>query len=366
MLSFSYSKLSDYAKCPAYFKFRHIDKVPVEEQDILVKGSAIHAILAKYTLTCYQERQTHLYDKWEAIASQVISEMNILPEYEDEIMQDVKSYVEANEVELEGLAGVEEKVAIDKDFKVVGWLDENVWFRAIFDKLYIADNIAKISDYKTGYSMSPDTFQLEIYAWLAYRIYPQLEFMQVEFDFTRFSFKKIFEIGKERLPVIQRKVKSRIERISLDTNFNPKINTLCSRCPFWNLCPAIAGMSAKGYGIIPVPKTKKEASEMLEMVVAQEKRTDEIKKVLKTYCEEMGEVKMNDMKAFIKPITNIKWDVAEVLKWATENQVVGFTNALTINNVKVKKFNVPEVYSRKEIGTRFTIGAIKEEKELDK
>ena len=195
-MTYSYSKLNDYARCPFYFKCRSIDKIEVEEQEQLVKGRVLHTILEKYTLACYKAGKTQLFDVWEQIALDAIREFNVLPEYENEIMQDAKSYIEANEIELDGLAGVEEQVSVTRDFKVVDWENKDVWFRGKFDKFYIAGDTAKISDYKTGYTMTPDIFQLEIYAWLAYKIYPQLEFVQVEFDFTRFSYKKVIDIGK--------------------------------------------------------------------------------------------------------------------------------------------------------------------------
>ena len=148
MFAFSYSRINDFAKCPFYFKCRHIDKIAVEEQDILVKGSVIHAILESYTKECYKRGKTNLFSEWQDIAYDVISRMNVLPEYEDEILNDVKTYLETTEIELEGLAGVEERIAIDREFNIVDWTSKDVWFRAIFDKYYLDKDVCKISDFK--------------------------------------------------------------------------------------------------------------------------------------------------------------------------------------------------------------------------
>lgn len=362
-IPYSYSRLLDYSKCPFYFHKKYVDKLPLPDSSILTSGEIIHDIMKNYTLECYRQHQTHLYESWEQIALSVLREYKVLPEDEDTILEVVKRYIEGNEVELEGLAGVEEELAVDELFMAVQWSSPNVWFRAKLDKFYLAGENAKITDYKSGYSMDADKFQIELYAWLIFNIYKQVQFIEGELDFIRHDFKKNWVIPRVDLPKIDRRIRSRIAQIEKDEKFEPKINSMCGDCPFWNLCPAIKLI---GYEhIVKTPKTKKEATELLNVIIAREKEADELKKVLKMFVEKSGDVKTNDMVARIIGSVSYKWDVRQLLIWA-ENKGLDIQDALTADTRKLKAVQgIPQDYCTKKVSTSFRIVKNKEEKEKE-
>jgi CRISPR/Cas system-associated exonuclease Cas4 (RecB family) len=360
MHSYSFTKLNDYAKCPFYFKCRNIAKLEVEEKQELTVGSVTHDILRDYTLECYKQGVTHLYENWQDIAYSTLKKHSVLPEYEEDIMGAVKSYIEANEIEIEGLAGVEERLAIDIEGTLVDWESEDTWFRAILDKLYIAGDQAKISDYKTGFSMHADKFQLEIYAWLIYKLYPQVEHIQVELDFVRFAYKKTWDISKSEFQKINRRILNRIEQVEEDTEYKPKLNSLCATCPFWKLCPAIKEIGEDN--VVRAPHSKKEAVKLFASLLAYEKVSDEIKSTLKAFVEANGEVVNSDMRAYIKGITTLKYDVPKLINWANENGI-DISEAIVVDNRKIKRVQgIPEEIVFPTVSTRFTISKVGEEK----
>jgi hypothetical protein len=77
---------------------------------------------------------------------------------------------------LPGLKLCEYEMGLTKDFKPVGFHDENVWFRGIADLLIIDGDTAMIVDYKTGKSSQyADTKQLELLALLTFKHFPHVK-----------------------------------------------------------------------------------------------------------------------------------------------------------------------------------------------
>ena len=354
MIALSYSRLKDYARCPFFFKCKHIDRIPSPENLILVSGSVIHKILCDYALKCYQRGLTHLYDEWEDIALTAINEHNIPMEQEQGILDAVKLYIEANEIQLEGLAGVEEKIAVREDFSLTKWDADDVFFRFVLDKLYIADDQAMISDYKTGFDIDPDPFQFECYAWAIYNLYPQVRFIEIELDFTRLAFKKTFPIGKEAMPLIDKRIRSRVRAVNAEVKWSPKANFSCNSCEFWSLCPLM-----RNQPIVRVPNTLQDAKQLLETAVMYEKNLDEVKNLLREFCKNNKEIVTNDIKAYFKPIKNTSYNVYSLLEWANKNNV-NISNALTLDSRKLNRVIIPDEFKTVKISTRFSIEKQKE------
>jgi len=353
-MSFSFSRMNSYSKCPYYFLKVNLEKVPVVEASFLTTGATIHEILKNYTLECHRQGKTNLFESWEEIAIATIKENHVDLEYEQEILDAVKLYVEANEIELEGLAGVEEQVAITKELTSCGW-DEG-WFRGIIDKLYIMDTNCKISDYKTGFNMKPDPFQLEIYVWLVSLLYPHLEYFEVELDFTRFNSKRSWVVSKDQIPTIQKRVMSRCAKIEEDTTFEPRVTSLCSDCPIWNICPAIKGIGEKS--ILPMPTNKKDAGGLLKNIVARTKELDELKNLMKLYVHKYGDVVNEDMTAYYKAVVKKGYDIRGLVAWANENgkDILGI---LSVDSRKAKKVELPKEFIDEKMSARFSVEKVK-------
>lgn len=357
-MNYSYSKIIAYAKCPRFFKARYIDKIKTAGSKELTVGSVIHNIIKKYTLECFKQKRTNLFDLWETIAFEVMREHSILPEYDKDILDGVKSFVEANEIELEGLAGVEEQIAIDDHFNQIEYFSDKAWFRLVIDKLYLLEDFAKITDYKTGFSLEADRFQIEIYAWILYKIFPHLERIQGEFDYTRFGHKETFEIPKDEIGAIEKRVLNRIKQMDADKDFKPCVGSDCDTCPFWEKCEAIKETDVR----VVYPTTKAEAQILLEKIITIDKALKEFKQVLKGYTQDNGSITLNDIIAQNKVIKKTSYDMENLFKWAKKENKDLFS-CLSVDNKKAKKLDIPDILKKYALSTRFTVGKNKEDSE---
>lgn len=358
MNQYSYSRVMEYARCPFSFKCRHRDKIPFEQSPILANGAAVHDCLRDYTLECYKQQKPQLFEQWEKISLTALAKHRLTPENEMVVLEAVKEYCEANQIELNGLAGVEEEIALDQEFKPCKW--EQGFFRGIIDKLYLRGDVCKISDYKTGFDMHPDPFQLEVYAWMISKVYPNIRYFQVELDFTRFSHRKVWDIPFSDIPKIERRVMARIRQIEQDDKFEPRVSSKCEFCPFWKECPAIkAGHKTLGVD------NEASAKEILERIVTKEKEVKELKEILKEFVNSSGKrIFLEDMVAEFRRSTTVKWDVPSLLLYANEHGL-NVVDALSIDNRKLGKMKteLPSELKSEKVSTRFFVGKAKSEDE---
>lgn len=355
-LSYSYSRLQEYSQCPFKFKSRVIDKVPFEVSPVLSCGSAVHDCLRDYALECYKAKTTQLFSDWEKICLKALKKHPLSPSDEVTVLEAVKEYVEANQIELDGLAGVEEEVALSKTFKPCKW--DTAFFRGIIDKLYIRNDVCKISDYKTGFDMSPNPFQLEVYAWMVSKLYPEMEYFQVELDFTRFSVKKSWDILKKDIPAIERKIMSKIEAIEEDEKFEPRVSSKCEFCPYWRRCPAVK----KGHEVVGCT-TDKSAIELMKSIVTLQKVLSERKEILKDFVNTSGKkIFLEDLVAEFRKTTTVSWDAPSLLIWARENNV-NVIDALSFDNRKLARCGspLPADLKKEKVSSRFFVGKAKSE-----
>lgn len=350
---YSVTALQSYAICPFYFKAKHIDRVKVEDAENLVKGRLVHDILRYYTLACYNAKQPNLFDKWEQIALDTIRKHSVLPEYEDDILATVKEYIEGNEIEIEGLAGVEEKLAIDANLKQCKW--DKGWFRMKIDKLYLFDTMCKVVDYKAGFDMTPDRFQIETYFWVLSKIYPNIENFQGVYDFIRFGWHKTFDMTRDDLARIEAKVLNRIRQVEEDKEYKPKVSNYCSMCAIYRSCPV-----AKQAQVERMPTVEGEAVKLLEAIVVKDRGLKDMKALLKGWIAENGTLIHRDVKAEIKAITSYDWDISKLMDHANTNNIA-LIEALSVDSKKISKLLgeplevIGAGFGEKKLSTRFQV-----------
>lgn len=356
--AYSYSRLSDFGKCGFMAKSKHIDKIPQYSSPELEKGRLKHEIFCAYTKACYEANKPSLFEQWLEIAYKVLSGRNFPTDIEKEILDSAKSFCESKEIDLASLAAVEERFAINEKMEFVEYFSEGVMFRAVIDKLYLMGESAKVVDYKTGFGMDIDEFQLEIYAWIVMLKYPQINRVDVEYYFTQFEYEKQFTITREDMTRIQKKIMSRIAGIEKAEEFKPNLGSQCATCSYWGICP----LMQRRAGDIKMPTTKEEARVLVEEVIAIEKRDDELKTILKEFCKKAGSVSVGDMEAKFKTIENKKWNMAALVEWANKSGIA-ILECLNVDSRKVKKLNPPTDLYQTSKSLRFGIGKVKDDEE---
>jgi hypothetical protein len=134
----------------------------------------------------------------------------------------------------EGKRVVEERMAINNNFRPTKWMAKDVWCRGIIDIGVVGSNKAYLLDWKTG-KRKPDSDQLMLFAALAFAHYPWIDTVVTgfiwlkdsKFDKEVFTRDQITEIWNEFLPRLQR-----LEISFTDNKWQAKPSGLCK-----NWCP---------------------------------------------------------------------------------------------------------------------------------
>jgi len=283
-LSHSWSKINKFETCPFQYKAIYLDKKKGEANYIMMIGSVVHEAIGDYNNHCIKKKITSDHDKWKDFAFGAIEKANLPAEYHEDVLTLTKQYADSHEVDIESVIGAEEKIAFNKDFEQVDWLAPDVWFRAILDYLQISGNIARIVDYKTGWAMKVNPFQLKIYAWVVKKLYPHVTDFQVEMDYIRHDYIDIKTMTEEDIEDVERKLMARVKHIESETKFEPRVGIQCSYCPVWYSCPSMKREDIK----YKMPKTTEEAQALALELEKTSRLSTEMKKVLKEFCDNNG------------------------------------------------------------------------------
>lgn len=205
--AWSYSALTAYETCPRRFQLTRVTKQVVEPQtEATIWGNKVHKAL-------------ELFAK---------GEKPLPPD-----LQKYERYVKKI-LSYEGKRVVEERVALDKNFRPTKWMAKDVWVRGIIDIGVVGSEKAYLLDWKTG-KRRPDSNQLKLFAGLAFAIYPWVEKVTTGFIWLKSAEfdKEVFT--REQLPEIWNEFFPRLDRLAVsyrDDKWTPKPSGLCK-----NWCP---------------------------------------------------------------------------------------------------------------------------------
>lgn len=205
--AWSYSALTAYETCPHRFNLTRVTKQVREPQtEATIWGNKVHK-----ALELYAKNKTPLSPD--------------MKKYERYVRK-IQSY--------EGKRVVEERVALNKDFRPTKWMAKDVWVRGIIDIGVVGSERAYLLDWKTG-KRKPDSDQLKLFAALAFAMYPWVDSVvtgfiwlkEDKFDKEVFTRDQLPEIWGEFMPRL-----SRMARSYSEDKWTPKPSGLCrSWCP---------------------------------------------------------------------------------------------------------------------------------------
>lgn len=205
--AWSYSALTAFETCPRRFQLTRVTKQVREPQtEATVWGNKVHKALEDF-----------------AKSGKPLSPD--LKKYEKYVKK-IQSY--------EGKRVVEERVALDRNFRQTTWMAKDVWVRGIIDIGVVGSEKAYLLDWKTG-KRRPDSNQLKLFAALAFAMYPWIDKVV-----TGFIWLKSGEFDKEvftrdQLPEIWNEFLPRLSRVAIaydQDKWTPKPSGLCK-----NWCP---------------------------------------------------------------------------------------------------------------------------------
>lgn len=216
--AWSYSALTAYETCPRRFELTRVSKKVVEPQtEATLWGNQVHKAL-------------ELFAKGEKPLPEDLAKY-------ERYVKKIQSY--------EGKRVVEERIALDKNFRPTKWMAKDVWVRGIIDIGVVGPEKAYLLDWKTG-KRKVDSDQLMLFAALAFAIYPWIEKVT-----TGFIWLKSGEFDKEvftrdQLPEIWNVFMPRLKRLAHsyeDNKWTPKPSGLCK-----NWCP-VGKANCEFYGV---------------------------------------------------------------------------------------------------------------------
>lgn len=178
-ISWSHSKLGDFEKCKALYKFKHLDKIPEPERP-LRPGQLEHA----------NDRGTRVHTAAELFVNGTTTAQV------DEMRKFAGEFEHLRHLFSKGLVSLEGEWAVDRDWNVADW--RTGWHRSKVDAIvFPAKHSAIVIDYKTGKKFGNEVKhaeQTQLYALNAVLRYPELEVVTTELwyldqdDLTRAEF----------------------------------------------------------------------------------------------------------------------------------------------------------------------------------
>ena len=147
--SWSWSKLKNYRTCPKRHWHVDIQKEFKDESEQLTWGNSIHdAMAARIGKGKPLPRTMEHYESWPAKLVKARDQFGLK-------------------------TMVENKLAMNRDFRPRSFFDKDAWFRGVLDVIQLNDDIALVIDWKTG-QMKPEMEQLGLFAQLVFAHYPEI------------------------------------------------------------------------------------------------------------------------------------------------------------------------------------------------
>jgi RecB family exonuclease len=211
----SFSRLSNYEKCPHMVELAAIQKAPRPERDEhhpAERGTRIHTICEDYVSgksaeTC--KEMGHFMEDFDVLRS----------EYDE------------GKVEVEGDWG------FDIDWAQTGWWDQDVWARIKLDALrFYDDKTALVIDYKTGKKFGNEvkhTQQAQLYMVGSFMRYPELDMIETQFWYLdqNATLKKTYT--RDKLSVYLKRFTERAMKLTAATKFPAKPSKMnCRFCDY--------------------------------------------------------------------------------------------------------------------------------------
>lgn len=247
--AYSFSSIDRYLKCPLSFKLSKIDKLKQEDSTALRLGRLLHEISADYVSHLVQQKRQTDLDALNRLLESKRTECSF-SEF-DELSKITNEFGSTHVYNFDYQDGflTEQRLAFNLNWKLLNdFFDDSVFFRGVIDLMHFENDLLVITDYKTSRSVASQTevdndFQLDIYAYLANLIYPNVERMLVRLDFVRFSTYRQREIDINSLDSVKEKIMHYVDKIENTVEFEARVSSNCDFCNYASHCPKFKEMS---------------------------------------------------------------------------------------------------------------------------
>jgi len=324
-MSHSHSRLVTFSQCPLSYRLAYIDKVPAESSDALEIGAAAHEFFEEYVSKGLEIRFEKDQDAIDAMAAKCFQKQARNQDNYKDVLDICRTFVKAYKPDpAYPIVEPERQVAFKKHWIPCSWNDPEVMFRAKIDLIEEpAEQPVKkirITDYKTGFSGQLNSFQLDVYAFVASLLYGNLEQVEIQFYYIKSGFKQVKLLEVKDLDVTRIQLEALMERIEGETKWKAKPGQRCLNCSVAASCSE----KPSGLRAISSPDEAKTLGVEIALLESQAKAK---KKALNSYCREHGAVEAGglvynhypqenmvvDMGPFLSALVTYQIDPKEVL-----------------------------------------------------
>jgi CRISPR/Cas system-associated exonuclease Cas4 (RecB family) len=310
MRHFSFTKTDIHGGCPLFYKFKYVDKLPEEESEALLNGSAVHEVLADYVNHCLEEC-VKTDQAW--MAGRGINEevQAILDKFADSHLVEPGEYI------------------LEEMWKLP--IAGRLWW-GVVDCLRLEEKRAHVTDYKSDRIVRSKTDvdkdpQMRDYAVMVMTKYPEIDEVECTIDFVRHGVTRSVTYTRDDLPALEAMMVKAMEAIEADTEFKATPGNRCAWCSWTDRCPAVfAG------GGVEVITDESGALKAAEELVALKARVSKLESMLKPYTSQAGNLLVNgmsigwstsesmtypDVRAFVQLLEGRGYEPCEYLRVAT-------------------------------------------------
>jgi CRISPR/Cas system-associated exonuclease Cas4 (RecB family) len=240
------------ATCGYAFQRTYIDRAAKTTQLASLpqeRGSAVHEVFEYVTKKMCLEKNPSFES--EELRSEIAKAINKFPSaYQEvgEIMEMVALYIRKPPIGLTKNALTELRLAVTwdekkKDFVECEYDDPDAFMRGRADVLDISADttIATIIDHKTQPNIEEaDTFQMAIYVWVIWKIYPFLEEVRTVLHFARYGrYSEEYVWTKNDLGKIEDEILTRVGIVESRTEWKATPYKNCQYCEIKLECPVV-------------------------------------------------------------------------------------------------------------------------------
>jgi RecB family exonuclease len=241
-LRLSVSKSKTFSQCKKQYQFSYILKMPKKEHSYHVFGSFCHRVLEVfhnyYLEGCLLPYNTAMGDAFKIALSEYKDKMT--PEMKKECWVIIDKYLRIITKDKQNDLPFN-VIACEKRFEIP--IDNNIILNGAIDIVRMgADDVLEVCDYKTSKSkkyLAKDFFQLQTYAFVMLKEYPELKKIRGSYILLRHDFELLtrdFEI--DEILSMERKFVDYAERIRSEKEFAPNPTVLCGWCDHLDICDA--------------------------------------------------------------------------------------------------------------------------------
>lgn len=223
---YSASKISLYDTCPRKFKFKYMEKIPVEKEEFglaLEKGKYIHHVLEHYPFKPpkfeFQYSTKEDINRYQLTLRKVISDV-----YVNSLLRS-----KGNEKELSFFIN-----------DTWGFAEKSTYLRGYIDLIVFDNDSVLIIDWKTGKKYGFDDNQINLYALIGFLVAKEkglpINSVKCLYYYTQTLeyITKTFTL--EDLDSLKEFLRQKIDHIEGDFLFEKNVNKNCGYCDYYNIC----------------------------------------------------------------------------------------------------------------------------------